>query len=634
VNTRRRGGRTSGVPSKPSLQTLHFVITRNEFACGRHALESKLNKHRFVLAAILPGLLTLTPVCFAEAVYGENIIVTATRTEIPLHDATVPVTVVTREDIELSLATDLAELLRFQAGIDIGRHGGPGQATSIFLRGTESNHTLVLLDGVRINPGTLGGAAIQHIAPEIIERVEIVKGARSALYGTDAIGGVINIITRRAEDAYLETSIGAGDFDTRSGFLSGGNHGSSGEFGVTLNWQQTDGFAPRIDSDIGRGYDNLSANFYASRDFGWSEISFRHWQTEGNVEYLDFFLNPVDQDFENSTTAMELNSGLSDKGTSKLIVSFMQDDITQNQVDDFVKSDRISVDWQYSHSFASHTLTGGLFGIDENASTLSYGAGFDEDTAVRAAFMQDQWSRGRHRTFVALRLTDHETLGKHTTWNAEYAFTINDAWALNTGLGHAFRAPDATDRFGFGGSPDLQPELADEAQIGLRYSPGSGHSVDLELYRNNIVDLIEFDLQSFQLRNITEADIRGAQLSYEYRGDSFVIRADVVRQQANNATTGERLLRRAEESATLSYTQDVGAHRIGVSLFASGDREDFGGVRLSGYMLANLTAQFSLNNAWALHARIENLLDSEYQTAADFRMQERGGFVELKYRWD
>jgi vitamin B12 transporter len=568
---------------------------------------------------MLSALLTTTPVCFAEAVYGENIIVTATRTEIPLHDATVPVTVVTREDIELSLATDLAELLRFQAGIDIGRHGGPGQATSMFLRGTESNHTLVLLDGVRINPGTLGGAAIQHIAPEIIERIEVVKGARSALYGTDAIGGVVNIITRRAEHAYLETSVGAGDFATRSGFLSGGNHGSSGEFGVTLNWQQTDGFAPRTDSDIERGYDNLSANLYASHDFGWSEVSFRHWQTK---------------DFENSATAVELNSGLSDKGTSKLVVSFMQDDIVQNQVEDFVKSDRVSIDWQYSHSIASHTLTGGLFGINENASTLSYGAGFDEDTAVRAAFVQDQWSRGRHRTFVALRLTDHETFGKHTTWNAEYAFTINDAWALNVGLGHAFRAPDATDRFGFGGSPDLQPELADEAQIGVRYSSDSGHSVDLELYSNNIVDLIEFDLQIFELRNIAEAEIRGAQLGYEYRGDNYVIRADIVKQRADNAITGERLLRRAEESATLSYTQDVGAHRIGVSLFASGDREDFGGIKLSGYVLANLTAQFSLNNAWALHARIENLLDAEYQTAADFRMQERGGFVELKYRWD
>jgi vitamin B12 transporter len=111
------------------------------------------------------GLSAMAAVQAADISPADTLIVTATRTEIPLSDATVPVTVISREDIELSLASDLAELLRFQAGIDLGRNGGPGQATSVFLRGTESNHTLVLMDGVRINPGTLGGAAIQHIAP-------------------------------------------------------------------------------------------------------------------------------------------------------------------------------------------------------------------------------------------------------------------------------------------------------------------------------------------------------------------------------------------------------------------------------------------------------------------------------------
>ena len=440
----------------------------------------------------------------ADLAPGETIIVTATRTEIPLEDAIVPVTVITREEIELSLANDLAELLRLEAGIDIGRNGGPGQATSIFMRGTESNHTLVLVDGVRMNPGTLGGAAIQHISPAIIERVEIVKGARSALFGTDAIGGVINIITRRAQDAYVEASAGTGSFDSRSGYVSGGTKSDRGEFGVTLNWQATDGYAPRTDSDIERGYENLSANVYASRRFGDSDVSFRHWRTGGNVEYLDFFLNPVDQDFENSTTALELSSKLADHGSSKLVLSYMEDSITQNQADDFVESDRVSIDWQYSHAFKQHTLTGGLFGIGESASTLSFGSGFEEDTVVRAVFLQDQWSRDRHRTFVALRFTDHETFGNHTTWNAEYAFAINDDWTINAGLAHAFRAPDATDRFGFGGNPDLAPELADEVQLGLHYKSGSRHRFDFELYRNDIEDLIEFNLLTFELENIAD----------------------------------------------------------------------------------------------------------------------------------
>jgi vitamin B12 transporter len=587
------------------------------------------------IAPVAIALAIAIPHCaIADTTPGETIIVTATRTEIPLSDAIVPVTVISREDIELSLASDLAELLRFQAGIDIGRNGGPGQATSVFMRGTESNHTLVLIDGVRMNPGTLGGGAVQHIAPEMIERIEIVKGARSALFGTDAIGGVINIITRRAESAYFETGLGAGSFDSRSGVISGGNRSENSDFSVSVSYQDTDGFAPRTDSDIERGYDNLSFNLYGARRIGDSELSVRHWQTEGTVEYLDFFLSPVDQDFTNSTTAVQLDNAIGQSGSSKLIAAFMQDDIAQNQSEDFVTSDRISLDWQYSHTFLEHTLTGGLFFVDETASSLSFGSGFDEDTEVRAVFVQDQWTRDRHKAFVALRLTDHETFGNHTTWNAEYAFALNENWTLNAGLGHAFRAPDATDRFGFGGNPSLDPERADEAQLGLRFAPGNGHRVDLEFYANDVDDLIEFDLQTFTLRNIARAEIRGAQLAWEYRAENFTVHAELTRQRAEDGDTGARLLRRAEESGSLTYTQNLGAHRVGLSLFASGDREDFGGVRLDGYLLANLTAQFRLGNALALHARVENLLDTEYQTADGFRMQERSGFVELKYHWN
>ena len=583
--------------------------------------------------AVVLSLLAGTASLAADPSPSDIIIVTATRTKIPLDDAIVPVAVITRENIELSLAIDLAELLRFEAGVDIGRNGGPGQTTSVFLRGTESNHTLVLIDGVRINPGTIGGAAIQHISPEVIERIEIVKGARSALFGTDAIGGVINVITRRATDAHFESGAGVGSFDSQSAYLSAGNRGDDSEFGITVDWQSTDGFSPRSDADIDRGYDNITANLYAARNIGRSEISLRHWRAEGNVEYLDFFLTPVDQDFENSTTAITLETSVSDAATSKLIVSQVQDHSRQSQSADFVESDRLSVDWQYTHAFTDHTMTAGLFASDENAKTLSFGAGFDEDTAVRAAFLQDQWTHGPHRTFVALRLTNHETFGSQTSWNAEYAIDISAAWTVSAGLGRAFRAPDATDRFGFGGDPELQPEVSNEAQLGLRFAPGGRHRVDLEVYTNTIDELIEFDFQTFTLKNIDQAEIRGAQLDYVYQGDTFSLRAGVVRQQADNRTTGSRLLRRAEESMTLSYLQDIGEHRLGISVLASGDREDFGGVRLAGYVLTNITGQIRLGKSWQLNARIENLFDRRYETAANFRMQSRGGSIELRYRW-
>ena len=413
---------------------------------------------RLTAATVLTMCVAL-PALASDISPGDTIIVTATRTEIPLEQATVPVRVITRDDIELSLATDLAELLRFEAGIDIGRNGGPGQATSMFLRGTESNHVLVLIDGVRMNPGTLGGAAIQHISPEVIERVEIVKGARSALFGTDAIGGVINIITRRAEETSVEAGAGAGSFDSRSAFVSAGTRGAKNQFGMTVDWQDSAGYPPRVESDIDRGYDNLSLNVYAARDIGRGEISVRHWRAEGTVEYLDFFLTPVDQDFRNSTTAFEFDKQIAERGSSKLVLAYMQDQIQQNQSDDFVESDRLSVDWQYTHAFSEHTITGGLFAMDETARSLSFGSGFDKDTQVRAVFLQDQWTRDRHRAFVAMRLTNHEAFGNQTTYNAEYA-TADGPWSATTNVpfqGNGGMTNWTDDGSGTGGAPPLTP---------------------------------------------------------------------------------------------------------------------------------------------------------------------------------
>ncbi|MDJ0758804.1 MAG: TonB-dependent receptor [Woeseiaceae bacterium] len=568
----------------------------------------------------------------AEISASDTIVVTATRTETPISDAIVPVTVISRDDIELSGATDLAELLRFQAGIDIGRNGGPGQATSVFLRGTESNHTLVLVDGVRMNPGTIGGGAIQHITPEIIERVEIVKGARSALFGTDAIGGVINIITRRPQGTEAQFGAGGGSFGSQSAFASAGHRGGGSEIGITVDWADTDGYSPLKAVDIDRGYDNLSVSVFGSRAIGSATVTARHWSASGNVEYLDFFGNPIDQDFRNSTTAVEWQQRVSEAGRSKLIVSYIQDEIDQNQVADFVHSDRMSLDWQYSHALDNHTLTAGIFLMDETAETLSFGSGFDEDTDVRALFVQDQWSRDKHRAFAAIRFSDHETYGNETTWNVEYAYDLSGSLTASIGAGHAFRAPDATDRFGFGGNVNLKPEVADEIQAGIRYRPASRHSIDFELYSNDIEDLIGFD-ETFTAVNVAEAEIRGAQLGYEYTGDTFTFRSEFVRQTAEDKATGSRLLRRAEETLAMSYTQSIGEHRLGLSVLASGDREDFGGTSLAGYVLANLTGQIRLGDKLRLNARLENLLDTDYETAAGFRMQERSAFVELRYSW-
>lgn len=575
-------------------------------------------------------LLALQPVLAVAA--DDVIVVTATRSERSLDDVIVPVTVINREQIEQAAASDIAELLRFEAGLDIGRNGGPGQASSIFLRGTESNHTLVLVDGVRINPGTIGGAALQNIAPEVIERIEIVKGGRSSLYGTDAIGGVINIITRRAGSGYAEAGAGAGSFATRSAYTSAGASGKAGEFGVTLNIQDTDGYAIRTDSELERGYDNLSANLYGSRQIGNATVALRHWQASGQTEYLDFFLAPLDQDYLNQSSAVEITQPVGKRGESKLLLSYMIDEIDQNQSADFVNSRRLALDWQYSVALPGHNLAAGVYVTEENARAASFGSGFDEDTSTRALFLQDSIVRGRHRAFLAGRFTDHETFGDEFTWNAEYAFDVNEAWSLSAGIGHSFRAPDATDRFGFGGNAALKPELADEIQLGAQVEIDPRNTLRLELFRNDIDDLIEFDLGTFTLQNLAQAEIRGAQLGWTFQGDSYRLRADIVSQRAENAADGSKLLRRAERSLTLNLTRAVGPHALGLSLLASSERDDFA-TSLPGYVLLNATGQFKIGQNWQLNGRVENLLDSDYQTASPYRMAERSAFVELKYRW-
>ena len=587
-----------------------------------------------VVASLVVASLAVLP-CDASGrpAPEDNIIVTATRSAIPLENAIVPVTVITRQDIEQSLASDLAELLRFEAGIDLGRNGGPGQATSVFLRGTESNHTLVLIDGVRINPGTIGGAAIQHIAPETVERIEIVKGARSALFGTDAIGGVINVITRRNDRSIFTGSLGGGSFNTRSAFVTAGQSSEDSDLGLAFNWQKSDGYPPRIENDIERGYESAAVNFHAGRRFGSSYLTLRHWQAAGKNEYLDFFLAPLDQDFRVASTAVELASEFGENVESRLVLSHVNDELEQNQSDDFVESARDTFDWQLALRRGDHEWIGGVHLFDENARSLSFGSGFDADTVVKALFLENQWNSGAHRTFLAARLTDHETFGNHVTWNAEYAIALNDRWSLSFGAGRAFRAPDATDRFGFGGNPDLEPEVADELQAGVRYSPDGRHSFGLELYSNDIADLIEFDLTAFELRNISAAEIRGAEVNWEYQGDGFLLRTAFVKQTADNAMTGERLARRAEESLSLRLTKSLADHRLGLSVLASGDRADVGGLVLDGYVLANVTGQFALPGRWQLNTRIENVLDEEYQTATSYRMQERSYFVELGFEW-
>jgi vitamin B12 transporter len=569
-------------------------------------------------------------------------IVTATRTVTEIDEVLAPVIVITREDLERSLAPDIASLLRFHAGIDIGRNGGPGQVTSVFIRGTDSNHATVLIDGVRINPGTIGGAQIQNIVPESIERIEIVKGPRSTLYGTDAIGGVINIITRGHSRNTLSASVGGGRYDTRQATLAASFGGAQGDAAVSGAWLDSDGFPTRTTSDTDRGYENSSITAKARVHLGPLELGVRGWRAAGTTEYSDFFLAPVDQDYENSALAAEAAVRPTERWLTRLTLSHIEDDIQQNQSEDRTRTRRDALDWQNDIRIGErNVLTFGTLLTREDTDSLEFGTGFDVGTDVDMVFLQDRLDFGRHNLLLAVATLDHETFGSETTWNADYGLDIGSATRVVASVGTAFRAPDSTDRFGFGGNPDLDPERSRNFELGLQHRLGTRHQLGLSVFRNDVDDLIEFvvlDPNTFEgeNRNVEEARIEGAELSYEYRGESWRLRTEAIVQNPRDLTQDSRLLRRAEESLTLSVVKTVRHFEFGVDALATGDREDFGfpePTTLDSYTLLNLTGRWFITTAWSVQARVENALDDQYILANGFNTADRSLFFAARYEF-
>lgn len=580
-------------------------------------------------AAFLPPAMAAT----------DPVIVTATRTAQLADQVLAPVIVITREQIERSQPTDVADLLRFHAGLDLGRNGGPGQTTSLFLRGTNSDHTLVMIDGVRINPGTIGSAAFQNLDPSIIERIEIVKGPRSSLYGSDAIGGVINIITRRASSGtQAELSAGGGSFDTRKVTAGARHAGSSAlRYGIDGSWHSSDGFPPRTDSDIDRGHDNTSVSAHAGRRFGALDVELSHFDARGNTEYLGFFLDPLDQDFRNATTALTLEAQPTAIWVSRLQLSQARDEIDQNQSTDFAHTDRRMLDWQNDLQYgASRLVTAGIWWMREEVSAVSFGDGFDEDTDTRAVYLQDSTEIGAHSLLIAGRYTDHDAFGGHTTWDAGYGYRLTDATRLIASAGTAFRAPDSSDRFGFGGNPDLDPEESRNLEIGVRHRLSPAQRLSMSLFQNDIENLIEFDfINTNQMVNIGKARIRGVEAGYEVVSRYWRAAIEAIVQDPESGTTGDPLPRRAKRSVTASLGYDDGRYQLGADLLATSSRKDsdFSDVRLAGYGLVNLNAAWLLTPDWTLRARVENLFDMDYTLADGFNTADRSCFIQLAWRY-
>ena len=614
---------------------------------------NRISRYPQLALAIAASL--VSPLGFAQDELEETI-VTATRTKMPLDAVGAPVIVITRNDIERSLASDVSELLQTHAGLEIARNGGPGQTTSLFMRGTESNHTVVLIDGVRINPGTIGSAALQNISPESIERIEIVKGPRSSLYGTDAIGGVVQLFTRGSAKDGVSTGATFGSDATQQVFGDAAlSAGDRFKFGFGGSYAESEGMPVFINDDTDRGYRNVTGRAFA--ELAASDnvtLRARGWRAAGRTEYSSqTFSTPAyaaaSQDFENSVYSFEgeyrVEGGLGVRAS----ISRALDDIEQLQMGfgpadfDYARTRRTNMDLQLDlASIGTHAFSFGLQRSDENTRAQSFGTVFDEDTLVTQAFIQDQFEIGRITSRLALGHVDHETFGNELTWNAEFGAAFGSGTRVTLSGGSAFRAPDSTDRFGFGGNPGLDPEVSRQVEISVRQKLGARQQLSLSAFDNRIRDLIDYVIIDFttfegQNQNIARARIKGVELGYQFTGEAWRARAELTLQDPRNENTTQRLLRRSRESLMLAVNRDVGALDVGMDVAAIGNRKDFGfpaNVTMDSYVLVNATLRYRVNGALTLQGRLENLLDEDYVLAQGYRTEGRSYTVGVRYSFD
>lgn len=579
-----------------------------------------------------------------------TLVVTATRTPVPQSETLAAVTVIERDEIDRAQATDVVEILRFDAGLELGRNGGPGTVTSLFTRGGESNHTLVLIDGIRMNPATSGGGALQNIAPHMIERVEVVRGPRSTLYGSDAIGGVINIITRRPEKPSVDIALRAGGDNT---FGSAANFGyGDAEKSISVGVQQlrTDGIPSCAGGTQDRGYDNTSFNLRGdTKVSNGTELFARIWSAKGSSEYVSFcgpFGAPLAQDFHNSVGAAGLQISPLSNWQSRITISRMEDDIQQAQSNylldqDYVRTTRPTLDWHNIIQISSdHRLSFGAAGAREKVDALSFETAIMESRDIVSGFIQDEISLGRNHLSAAVNLADYEGFGSQFNWNVEYGFDLFESSKLIASAGTGFRAPDATDRFGFGGDPDLEPEEAINYEIGLRQGIGRYQVIDLRVFQSEVDELItvEFDAGNdpdvdygFRAVNIDDYRNRGAELSWRLATAHWSASLSGILQKPEDRNTGDVLLRRAKKSVSARLAHHFGKTFVSVDVLGSAERRDIGTHVNGGYALVNLGAGLQLDPRFSIQGRLENVLDKDYQTAAGFNQPGATTYITLGY---
>lgn len=569
-----------------------------------------------------------------------SVVVTATRTARTADESLAAVTVITRQDIERRQPQDLVDLLRTQAGIDLTRAGGPGGNVSLFMRGSNSNHVLVLVDGVRVASATTGAFEWRSLPTAQIERIEIVRGPRASLYGSDAIGGVIHIFTRRPEG--LEVALGTGSHRTQNAEAAWGGRGNAVRGFVTGTHRETEGFSAQNERGFSFDPDNdglrqqsVSAGIEAELGRR-ARLEILGWQSRGWTEFdigKSHLFNEAIRARASQPVSPSWSHSLSVAGVTDRLqtTSFSTSRFTTR---------RELIDWQNDIVVGqTGLLTAGLSYIGESGQNIDVSGGmtiFDRTQYNRAAFALWQNRFGANDLQLAGRRDDYSSFGGHSTGSIALgrAFTPSSrAWIS---YGTAFRAPSLNELFhpGFGGffagNPDLDPEHSRTLEIGTRHRL-DGQTLVVTVHSTRIDDLIAFEGPDFQAINVAEASVRGMELEHSFISGQWQWTNVLTLQRARNETTGEPLLFRPDAKLSALLQRNFGRNTVGAELLLSSDRRGLDG-ELPGYGLVNLAARYALYRHLTLEGRMENLFDKEYELVDGFNTPDRSIFVALRYR--
>src|SRR3989441_3855406 len=608
--------------------------------------------YRVIATNAALAIAALPALVLAQSAPAEDaVVITASRTEQPLRDAIPHTTILTRKDISDSQAMDLPSLLQREAGFEYTQNGGVGAVTGLFMRGGRSAQTLIVVDGVRVEDASVGTTAIQHIMLDEVERIEIVRGNVSSLYGSGGIGGVVQVFTRRGRgtpDSSAE--ITAGSHGTSKLSAAYGGELDATRFNVTVSRFDTRGFsaidtrlAPNANPDAD-GYRNesVSGNLI-QRISAQHEVGVLIYSSRGRLDYDSAFGFPTDthqsaQDLGMSQAYWEAHPV--EPWTSRLTLGEGADYRTDLRNGTFNSSSNTrsrQLIWDNRLRVApAHEFTVGLEGLRQalqNSDLLPQ----RRDRSADVARLGYLGRLGAHSLQVNLRTEGYSDFGRANTHFLGYGYDVTQTWRLTASTSTAFRAPTFIDLFGFrgvGGNAALRPERARTRELGVQWADGP-HLVRVVAFDTRYQDAITFDVRTSAVRNVRKASVNGVESSYSGRLAGFELRAALTVQDATEQEPGGQELpaiRRAKRYGSLAAYRSLGRLRLGGELIASGARPDIdivSAARISqaGYSVINLTARYDIDKRLFVGARLSNALDQKYQLVNGFNTPRRGVFL-------